>query len=65
MAPSGQLTAPALQAVLADATLAGDWTLDGAKSTIGLRSSSIWGLAPVRARSARSPGTAPSHRRAR
>src|SRR5215468_1143749 len=48
MTPSGQLTAPALQAVLADATLAGDWTLDGAKSTIGLRSSSIWGLVPVK-----------------
>ena len=48
MAPSGQLTAPALQELLADATLAGDWTLDGAKSTIGLRSRSIWGLAPVK-----------------
>jgi polyisoprenoid-binding protein YceI len=48
MAPSGQLTAPALQAVLADATLAGDWTLDGAWSTIGLRSSAIWGLVPVK-----------------
>ncbi|SRR6266581_5949408 len=48
MAPSGQLTAPALQALLADATLAGDWTLDGAKSTIGLRSRSMWGLAPVK-----------------
>ena len=47
MAPSGQLTAPALQELLADATLAGDWTLDGARSTIGLRSRSIWGLAPV------------------
>jgi polyisoprenoid-binding protein YceI len=48
MAPSGQLTAPALWAVLTDATLAGDWTLDGAKSTIGLRSRSMWGLAPVK-----------------
>ena len=48
MAPSGQLTAPALQELLADATLAGDWTLDGAKSTIGLRSKSIWGLIPVK-----------------
>ena len=47
MAPSGQLTAPALQAVLADATLAGDWTLDGARSRIRLRSS-IWGLIPVK-----------------
>jgi polyisoprenoid-binding protein YceI len=48
MTPSGQLTAPALQELLADATLAGDWTLDGARSTIGLRSRSIWGLAPVK-----------------
>src|SRR5215475_11205406 len=48
MAPSGQLTAPALQELLAGATLAGDWTLDGAKSTIGLRSRSIWGLVPVK-----------------
>jgi polyisoprenoid-binding protein YceI len=48
MAPSGPLTAPALHAVLADAALAGDWALDGARSTIGLRSSSIWGLVPVK-----------------
>jgi polyisoprenoid-binding protein YceI len=48
MTPSGQLTAPGLQALLADAALAGDWNLDGARSTIGLRSRSIWGLAPVK-----------------
>ena len=48
MTSSGQPTAPALQALLADATLAGDWTLDGGKSTIGLRSKSIWGLVPVK-----------------
>jgi len=48
MAPSGQLTAPAVQALLADASLAGDWALDGAKSTIGLRSRSVWGLVPVK-----------------
>ena len=48
MTPSGQPTAPALQALLAGAVLAGDWTLDGGKSTIGLRSKSIWGLAPVK-----------------
>jgi len=48
MAPSGQLTAPAVQELLADASLAGDWALDGASSTIGLRSSSIWGLVPVK-----------------
>ena len=47
MAPSGQLTAPALQELLVNATLAGDWTLDEANSTIGLRSRSIWGLGSV------------------
>lgn len=48
MAPSGQLTAPALRELLADATLAGDWTLDAANSAIGLRSRIIWGLIPVK-----------------
>jgi polyisoprenoid-binding protein YceI len=48
MAPSGQLTAPALQELLADATLAGDWTLDEAKSAFGLRSRVICGLIPVK-----------------
>ena len=48
MTPSGQPTAPALQALLAGAALAGDWTLDVGKSTIGLRSKSIWGLGSVK-----------------
>jgi polyisoprenoid-binding protein YceI len=48
MAPSGQMTASALQAMLKDATLAGAWTLDASRSTLGLRSKSMWGLAPVR-----------------
>jgi polyisoprenoid-binding protein YceI len=48
MTSSGQPAAPALQALLTGAALAGDWTLDGGKSTIGLRSKSIWGLAPVK-----------------
>jgi polyisoprenoid-binding protein YceI len=48
MAPSGQLTAPALQELMADAKLAGDWTLDGARSTVGLRSTVILGLIPVK-----------------
>ena len=43
MASSGQLAAPALQELMADASLAGDCALDGAKSTIGLRISSIGG----------------------
>ena len=48
MAPSGQGIATTPQAFLADAALAGDWTLDGSKSTFGLRSRSIWGLVPVK-----------------
>ena len=48
MAPSGRATAPALQALLKDAALAGSWTLDASKSTVGLKSKSMWGLAPVK-----------------
>ena len=48
MAPSGQTNAPALQALLADAALAGNWTLDASRSTVRLRSKSMWGLAPVK-----------------
>ena len=48
MAPTGQATAPALQDLLADGTLAGDWDLDAAKSAIGLRSKSMWGMAQVK-----------------
>ena len=48
MAPSGQMNASALQALLADAALTGTWTLDASKSTVGLRSKSMWGLAPVK-----------------
>ena len=48
MATTGQATAPALQDLLADGTLAGDWDLDAAKSAIGLRSKSMWGMAPVK-----------------
>src|SRR6266702_2810868 len=48
MAPTGQVTASALQAMLKDAALAGSWTLDPARSAIGLRSKSMWGLAPVK-----------------
>ncbi len=48
MAPSGQMDAPALQALLKDAALTGTWTLDASRSTVGLRSKSMWGLAPVK-----------------
>jgi YceI-like domain len=44
MASPGQVTAPALQALLDEQALAGSWVLDGARSTVGLRSTSVWGL---------------------
>ncbi len=47
MAPSGQMTAPALQALLKDGALTGEWVLDPRRSSIGLKSRSMWGLAPV------------------
>ena len=48
MAPSGQMNAPALQTLLEDAALTGTWTLDAAKSTVRLRSRSMWGMVPVK-----------------
>ena len=47
MAPAGQVTESALQAMLEDAAFTGSWTLDASRSAIGLRSRSMWGLAPV------------------
>jgi polyisoprenoid-binding protein YceI len=46
-APSGQMTAPALQALLKDGALAGEWVLDPPRSSVRLKSRSMWGLAPV------------------
>jgi polyisoprenoid-binding protein YceI len=46
-APSGQMTAPALQAVLKGGDLAGEWVLDPIKSSIRLKSRAMWGLVPV------------------
>jgi polyisoprenoid-binding protein YceI len=46
-APSGQMTAPALRALLKDGALAGDWVLDPRRSSIRLKSRSMWGAAPV------------------
>ena len=48
MATSGQMTTADVQALLQGSALAGDWTLDASKTTIGLRSKSMWGLAPVK-----------------
>jgi polyisoprenoid-binding protein YceI len=40
--------ATALQAQLADGSLAGSWTLDPAQSTASFKSKSMWGLVPVK-----------------
>jgi len=37
-----------LAAQLADGSLAGNWTLDQARSTVALKSKSMWGLVPVK-----------------
>jgi polyisoprenoid-binding protein YceI len=46
-APSGQTTAPPLEALLTDGTLAGHWVLDPRRSSIRLKTSSFGGLARV------------------
>jgi len=48
MAPSGQLTTSALQALLQDGELAGSWTLDAAKTEVRLNTRHTWGLLPLR-----------------
>ena len=48
MTESGQMTPPALQELLRDGKLAGSWTLDAARSEIGLKSKSMWGMVPVK-----------------
>jgi len=48
MSESGQTTSSALQELLRDGKLAGSWTLDAARSEIGLKSKSIWGLVTVK-----------------
>src|SRR5258708_34856812 len=48
MSESGQTTSSALQELLRDGKLAGPWALDAARSEIGLKSKSIWGLVPVK-----------------
>jgi polyisoprenoid-binding protein YceI len=47
MPPSGQLTSPALQALLQDGKLAGSWTLDPARTEVRLKTRHRWGLAPL------------------
>ena len=48
MSESGQTTSSALQELLRDGKLAGSWALDAARSEIGLKSKSIWGLVTVK-----------------
>jgi polyisoprenoid-binding protein YceI len=48
MSESGQSTSSTLQELLGDGKLAGSWALDAARSEIGLKSKSIWGLVPVK-----------------
>jgi polyisoprenoid-binding protein YceI len=47
MAPSEQLTATALQALLRDGKLTGSWTLDAARSEVRLETRHTWGLRPL------------------
>src|SRR6516225_10132083 len=47
MTPQGQPTTSALQALTADGTLTGSWTLDPARSEVRLESRHTWGLLPV------------------
>jgi polyisoprenoid-binding protein YceI len=45
-----------VRARLSDGSLAGKWLLDGAHSTVGLRSKSVWGLVPVKGKFAQVSG---------
>ena len=47
MTPQGQLTTPALQALIEDGTLTGSWTLDSARSQVLLETRHTWGLLPL------------------
>lgn len=48
MAKSEQVTAPALQELLSDAALAGEWILDPLRSTVSLKNRSAGGLIRVK-----------------
>lgn len=47
MATSEQTSAPALQQLLNDAALAGEWILDTSRSTVSLKNRSMGGLVRV------------------
>lgn len=48
MASSGEKTASAVDQLLHDGKLTGNWTLDAARSKVALRSKSMWGLVTVK-----------------
>ena len=45
-----------VRARLSDGSLAGTWHLDSARSTVGLKSKSVWGLVPVKGKFAQVSG---------
>ncbi len=47
-----------IQALLADGKLAGAWTLDGARSSVGLSSKSMWNMVKVKGRFTKVTGAA-------
>jgi polyisoprenoid-binding protein YceI len=47
MASTGQLTSPALRALLEEGTLAGSWQLDPARTEVALKTRHTWGLRPL------------------
>jgi polyisoprenoid-binding protein YceI len=47
MAPAEQTTGPTLTELLKGRALAGEWTLDPGRSTVALKSRSMWGLVRV------------------
>jgi polyisoprenoid-binding protein YceI len=48
MATSEQIAGPALEELLNDGALAGDWILDASRSAVSFKNRSMWGLIPVR-----------------
>ena len=48
MTESGQTASAAAQELLKDGQLAGSWALDAARSEIGLKSKSMWGMLAVK-----------------
>src|SRR5690349_1147569 len=48
MTESERETASSLQEQLRDGKLAGSWALDAARSEVGLKSKSMWGMLPIK-----------------